>query len=78
LEGCPALTDFKILRRGELFRIAGDVSPLAGVLEAAEENHWRVLPAIDMRAVPGPIVEDEILDVFWNEFQSVATSPDGK
>jgi microcystin degradation protein MlrC len=78
LQGSTALRDFEILRREELLRVAGDVSPLAGVLEVAGENHWEVLPAIDMRAVPGPIVEDEILDVFWKEFQSVAASPGGK
>ncbi len=78
LVGHTKLTDFEILRGEELLRVAGDVSPLAGVLEVAEENHWEILPAIDMRAVPGPIVEDEVLEVFWNEFKLVAASPAGQ
>jgi microcystin degradation protein MlrC len=78
LEGSTPLRDFEILRREEIFRAMGDVSPLAGALKVAEECDWEVLPAIDLRAVPGPIVDDEVLSVFWNEFQSVATSEAGR
>ena len=75
LEGHTALKDFEILRGEELLGVAGDVSPLAGVLEVADECHWEVLPGIDMRAVPGPIVEDQVLEVFWNEFKLMANLP---
>jgi microcystin degradation protein MlrC len=78
LEGSLGLGDFEILRREELLRAAGDVSPLAGVLKVAAECRWDVVPAVDMRAVPGPIVEDEVLELFWKEFQAVAASAQGK
>ncbi|MFM8220047.1 MAG: M81 family metallopeptidase, partial [Planctomycetaceae bacterium] len=53
-----------------LLTAAGDGSPLAGVLEVAHAAGWELLPAIDLRASPGPIVADEVVEEFW---QSVAT-----
>ena len=59
------LADWTILRRDELFGARGDASPLAGVLSVADERGWRVTPTIDMRATPSGLVDDEVLEVFW-------------
>jgi len=65
LEGVTALEEFQCRRHGELLAAAGDGSPLAGVLEVAQVENWEVIPAIDLRANPGPIVADEVVEEFW-------------
>jgi microcystin degradation protein MlrC len=70
LEGTTGLRDFAGLRGGELLRCAGDSSPLGGVLESAHEFGWEVVPAVDFRASPGAMVEDEVVETFWQELAS--------
>jgi microcystin degradation protein MlrC len=70
LEGTTGLRDFAVLRGGELLRCAGDSSPLGGVLESAEEFGWEVVPAVDFRASPSAMVEDEVVETFWQELAS--------
>jgi microcystin degradation protein MlrC len=61
------------IRRGEeLWEAAGDGSPLAGVLEVAQEKNWEVVPIIDVRAMPGPTIADSVTDLFWSAFKNVA------
>jgi len=72
LDGATGIGKFKIRRDGELLACRGDGSPLGGVLERAEEFGWQLVPAIDYRAQPGPIVEDEVLERFWEEFRERA------
>jgi microcystin degradation protein MlrC len=78
LEGQTPPEEFQILKGDELLNAEGDASPLGGCLEAAREAHWEVVPAADMRAMPGPIVEDGVIDVFWDAFKSAATLPPGR
>jgi microcystin degradation protein MlrC len=78
LEGQTLLEEFQILRGSELLSAEGDFSPLGGCLEAAREGRWEVLPAVDMRAMPGAVVEDRAIDFFWNELESVARSAGGR
>ena len=73
LEGSTGMEDFEILRGEELVLRAGDTSPLAGAIESAVESRWDILPAIDMRALPGPIVDDSVPELFLDAIQS-ATS----
>ena len=42
-----------------------DDSPLAGLLQVAEQQHWDLLPVIDMRATPSGLCEDAVLEHFW-------------
>lgn len=74
LDGRTLLQDFEIRRGEELLGAAGDISPLAGVLEVAQEGRWELVPAVDMRAMPGPIVEDRAVEVFWSAIKSAAES----
>ncbi|MBZ5665132.1 MAG: M81 family metallopeptidase [Acidobacteriia bacterium] len=73
LEGKTQLSEFAILRGKELLGAAGDSSPLAGVIEQASDLHWDVLPVIDMRAMPGPVVDDKVVDYFWKSFTDVVS-----
>ncbi len=67
LEGRTTLKDFDERRRDSLWSAEHDGSPLAGVLEVARTCGWDVIPVIDMRATPGPTVEDCVVDKFWTE-----------
>jgi microcystin degradation protein MlrC len=62
------LRDFAVLRGAEMLAGRGDGSPLGGFLEAAARYGWEVLPTVDMRAQPGGMVADEVLDVWWRDF----------
>lgn len=72
LEGRTRLDDFQVLRGEAIREAAGDASPLAGVIEAAVRFGWLSIPAIDMRAMPGPTVEDRVLSHFWHVLERVA------
>lgn len=67
LEGTTALRDFQVLRDGEMFGCAGDSSPLGGALESARAYGWELLPTVDYRASPSAIVEDVVIETFWQE-----------
>lgn len=72
VEGETGLADFATLRGHEMLGCCGDASPLGGVLEAAGRFGWEVIPAIDMRASPGGMVPDEVVETWWREFMAVA------
>jgi len=69
VEGTTGLQDCAILRGDEMLRCRGDSSPLGGALESAQEFGWEVLPTVDFRASPGTMVEDEVVETFWREFE---------
>lgn len=66
-----SLEDFEIRRGQEMIRSEGGISSFAGVLEVAREKGWEVLPALDMRDVPGATAADAMVDLFWAEFRAV-------
>ncbi len=72
LEGSTTLTDFFIQRDQELLACTGDSSPLGGMLEAAQQFGWEVVPTVDYRAQPSAIVEDEVIEQFWQELEQRA------
>src|SRR5207253_8621983 len=67
LEGRTTSADFQERRGNELWSAENDGSPLAGALTVARADAWEVIPVIDLRATPGPIVEDRIVERFWSE-----------
>ena len=67
LEGRTTLADFEERLGAALWSAENDGSPLAGVLEIARKSNWDVAPAIDLRATPGPTVEDRVVERFWGE-----------
>jgi microcystin degradation protein MlrC len=66
------LHDFDILRGDEVADATDDASPAAGVFEAGEAMNWDILPLLDVRAMPGGIVEDAVIETFWQEFEAAA------
>lgn len=72
VEGTTGLKDFTILRGDEMLRCAGDSSPLGGALESARKFGWTILPTVDFRAAPSAMVEDEVVETFWREFETRA------
>ncbi len=75
LEGTTGLKDFAVRRGGELLQCAGDSSPLGGVLEFAKESGWEIVPTADFRASPSAMVEDEVVETFWNELDERISLP---
>ncbi len=67
LDGATSLADFHIVRDEQLVACEGDSSPMGGVLEYGREQGWSFVPAIDYRAQPGAIVEDEVIELFWSD-----------
>ena len=65
---------FSVRRGQEFFSARGDGSPLAGVLEVADERGWDVIPTIDARATPSGTVRDNAFEQFWSELRDVAES----
>lgn len=63
--------DFHELLGDELRKAEGDGSPLAAMVEVGKEKGWEVIPAIDLRANPGPMVADEVFDRFCSVFSDV-------
>ncbi len=63
---------FSVRRGTEFFAARGDGSPLAGVLEIADERGWEVIPTIDARATPSGTVEDSVFEQFWSELRATA------
>ena len=72
LEGVTPLADFQIRKGVEILPCKGDASPLGGVLEAAAEWGWEVVPTTDFRATPSAIVADEVIEAFWSDLRERA------
>ncbi len=62
-------SEFSVRRGQEFFTARGDGSPLAGVLDIADERGWDVIPTIDARATPSGTVEDSVFEQFWSELR---------
>ncbi len=70
LDGTTAWDDFHIVRGEEVLTLKGDSSPMGGVLETAGQLGWNVVPALSAAAYPSAIVQDEVLERYWNEFSA--------
>ena len=71
LEDSTVLGDFEVTEGSALLDVSGDASPMGGALEAMQALGWEILPAADYRAIPSGVVEDAVIEGFWNAFQSV-------
>jgi microcystin degradation protein MlrC len=69
LQGLTRCEDFEIKEGMELIESPGEGSPLAGVIETARQLGWELVPAINLRALPGPIVADEVIELFRDVLQ---------
>jgi microcystin degradation protein MlrC len=72
VQGLTRLTDFTVMCGEEMWQVEGGTSNLAGVLEVARAGAWDVIPVVLMRAIPGPLVADEVVERFWAAFREAA------
>ena len=70
--GRTPLESFSIRRGSEMLEAEGDGSPLSGALGIARDRQWELIPAIDMRAMPGATVADEVVEQFRSSFLTEA------
>jgi microcystin degradation protein MlrC len=75
LEGTSGIRDMSALLGEGMLACAGDSSPLGGALESAREFGWEVVPTVDFRASPGPMVEDDVVESFWRGFVTQVKLP---
>ena len=75
VDDTTSLRDFHVEHGDELLARCGDASPLGGLLETAGRHGWKIIPTVDMRASPSGLVEDEVVEVWWREFQQRASEP---
>ncbi|MBI3864353.1 MAG: M81 family metallopeptidase [Planctomycetia bacterium] len=78
LAGRTALEDFDLRRGDKLLSAEGDGSPLGGTLDVAKSQGWDIIPVIDLRATPGPVVEDRVFDLFWNDVLATIDREEGR
>ena len=69
LESKTRLEDFDILRNNEIFKLEGDSSQVSGFLDFVSLNKLNVIPTVDYTATPSGIVEDKVIENFWNDFK---------
>lgn len=74
LEGTTTWADFIISRDDAILSKLGDGSPTDGFLQVAQDAGLQVVPTIDARALPSATLEDEVFEIFWNEFAPRATA----
>src|SRR5262245_58851553 len=72
LDGVTSLSDFQVRAGSRIFEAHGDGSPLDGVLSFGRARDWEVLPALDVRCLPGATAADEVLEHFWTQFRASA------
>lgn len=72
LDGLTKLEDCTIQRGDELYKSKGENSPMGGFMEVAAKNKWIVIPTIDLRAMPGPMIDDKVIDFYWRQFKKIA------
>jgi microcystin degradation protein MlrC len=78
LEGRTRVADFEERLGEALWSAENDGSPLAGALEIARKSGWDVIPVIDLRATPGPTVDDRVVERFWNEVAGALDHEDAR
>ena len=69
VDDTTGLEDFEIRRGDQLLACAGDASPLGGVLEFAQQQNWKIIPALDYRATPSGTVTDNVMEQWWSDFR---------
>jgi len=69
VDDTTGLEDFEIRHGDQLLACAGDASPLGGVLEFAQQQNWKIIPALDCRATPSGTVTDEVMEKWWSDFR---------
>ena len=67
-----SIDQFEVLRGHEVWQHDGDTSTIAGGLAIAKERGWEVVSAINVIGLASGTVSDDVVDLFWREFEPVA------
>ena len=78
LGGLMTLADFERRVGDEMLATAGDGSPLAAMVEVGRERGWEFIPVIDLRATPGAMVADEVVEHFWSACEAALKREAGR
>ena len=68
--GRTGIEAFEIKSGEALWSLKGEGSPMGAFLEQAAQHGWHVIPSVYFRAMPGPIVTDEVIALFWRQLAS--------
>jgi len=72
LEGYTCIKQFCIKKGRELINnIKGDNSTLNAFIQYAKTKKYIIIPAVDMTAMPGPIVKDFVIEEFLRSFKLI-------
>jgi microcystin degradation protein MlrC len=71
LPGSTSQEECEFKRGRELLQTAGDGSPLGSAVETALHRGWEVVPAIDLRASPGPPLADDVVLEYVAELEHI-------
>jgi len=69
LSEVTTLENFDCSHGEELLAMRGNGSPMAGAVEVGLECGWEILPSVDMRAMPSGIVDDGVVETWWQQFE---------
>ena len=72
MQGRTTLKDFTIRRGAEILSCRDDSSPIGGVIQFAQKANWQLLPIVDLYATPSAIVDDRVVEFFWDNFRALA------
>jgi microcystin degradation protein MlrC len=75
LGGRTSLAEFDERIGEQLWSAENDGSPLSGALGVARSAKWELIPVIDLRATPGPTVEEAVVDRFWSAIERAVAAP---
>jgi microcystin degradation protein MlrC len=64
---------FRITRGDDLLRRAKDGSQIAGFLQVAEDEGWRVLPGIAYEGAPSGVVDHSVFESYWLDLAPLLT-----
>lgn len=64
LPGTTSLAEFTETPSSRLLELQDEPSPMGGVLTAARELGWEIVPGIDLRAMPSAMVERDVVEHF--------------
>jgi microcystin degradation protein MlrC len=74
LPGRMAVAEWQVARGAAMLACKGDGSPLGAAIEEGGRFGWEILPAIDVRAVPGASGEAAVLDIFFDGIEAASAS----
>ena len=60
---------FWYFKKNEIFELKGDCSQVSGFIDFSLSNNLNIIPIVNYTATPSGIVEDEVLEYFWQEFE---------